>query len=276
MSLRCLKDSLSAVGIPDELESFLHVLIYNSIRFLIHDASSTQGFIETYFDGYSRVAAGVSASATKNAVMELGELRYDRKKIVFRLPNGGPHPINKVIEELLRIFKARYEVLDYEANMAAYEARQRAHPLPSLLEIISEEGLAPEEEESETLRYYDPDAAAVYESMVQSEPEETSSDKTPPPERPSDKTFTLAASLESHTMFIMTLQRHINKRDVEWPLHDRKAVDTLKDYVAPRWACPYKGNSNTASELTDAFFSGETPASASQQPATGGRVASRS
>ena len=287
MSLRCLKDNLSAVGVPDELESFLHVLIYNSIRFLIHDASSTHGFVKAYFDGYNEVDGdiGVSASDTKSIVVKSGELQYNGNKIMIRLPTGEPHPINGVLEHLLQLFKARYEILEYEAKKAAYDARQCAHPdpLPSLLDTISED-TKPDDGIKEVLafekrqnnRYYDPNAAAAFKLKVKLKLEKNSQNSRQPPPRPPTETFELAEALENHTGFIMVLQEYIESTEIDWPLQDRRAVDTLKGYVPPRWACPSKGKRSTASQLTETFFSGETPASASQKPATGSRVASRS
>ncbi|KAI0323283.1 hypothetical protein GY45DRAFT_1264877, partial [Cubamyces sp. BRFM 1775] len=52
LSVGMLTQNPKTVEIPDELESYLHVLLYFSVRYLESNCKDPAAFIESYFDSY--------------------------------------------------------------------------------------------------------------------------------------------------------------------------------------------------------------------------------
>ncbi|KAL7277795.1 hypothetical protein ACG7TL_008738 [Trametes sanguinea] len=136
----------SQVEIADELESFLHVLIYCAIRYLPHTCEDVGDFMHHYFDdGVRKQETDYTCGFLKATIIKTGELitRSHVPIIFLRRPHasaGDPdtqsmepsqlskkssnlwtkpakvakedmHPINRVITYLLECFTARYSLL---------------------------------------------------------------------------------------------------------------------------------------------------------------------
>ncbi|TFK83357.1 hypothetical protein K466DRAFT_529000, partial [Polyporus arcularius HHB13444] len=115
MSLRCLMYPTLPVTIPDELESFFHSLLYNAVRFLVHNFSNIHTFIHNYFDDTSPDSNLVpSTPQAKEASITEGRIKFKGKALKF----GGRdlHPMNELVERLLDLFRARYRVLRWETE----------------------------------------------------------------------------------------------------------------------------------------------------------------
>ncbi|OSD00255.1 hypothetical protein PYCCODRAFT_1479342 [Trametes coccinea BRFM310] len=120
MSVRIQTHPETQVEIADELESFLHVMIYCAIRYLPHTCENVGDFMYRYFDdGLRRGEAEYTCGACKRMVMESGVLKtLSNQRIVFlrhrRAPDDEPpteddlHPIEDLLAELLQYFSARY------------------------------------------------------------------------------------------------------------------------------------------------------------------------
>ncbi|KAL7277796.1 hypothetical protein ACG7TL_008739 [Trametes sanguinea] len=120
MSVNIQDNPETQVEIADELESFLHVMIYCAIRYLPHTCENVGDFMYRYFDdGLRRGEAEYTCGASKRLVMKTGELTTltDEQIIFLRRPrdsNAGPptakdqHPINRLLTQLLKYFSARY------------------------------------------------------------------------------------------------------------------------------------------------------------------------
>ncbi|RPD57704.1 hypothetical protein L227DRAFT_506295 [Lentinus tigrinus ALCF2SS1-6] len=128
MSLRCLLHPTLPVTIPDELESFFHTLLYNAVRFLVHNYDSIKGLMQHYFDDTSVNAKSVpSAPLVKKTSMITGEIDY--KGTILRFGPQEVHAMNDLVDKLLNLFRARYRVLRWEAG------RQPAQPAKPTQEV---------------------------------------------------------------------------------------------------------------------------------------------
>ncbi len=129
MSVRSLTHPRYPVSMADELESFLHALIYLAIRFLRSDFAKVglymdKYFVETDLDEECRLLC----SELKQQTVVKGQLFYRKTAIQFISnpsasaqgvpPPGKPTPLNKLIRAVLACIKARYAVLDYEEACA--------------------------------------------------------------------------------------------------------------------------------------------------------------
>ncbi|KAJ2991301.1 hypothetical protein NUW54_g8231 [Trametes sanguinea] len=108
------------VEIADELESFLHVMIYCAIRYLPHTCTNVGDFMYQFFDdGVRRGEADYTCGASKRLIMQTGQLTtLWNENIIFlrrrRDPDAEPptaadrHPIDELFKRLLEFFSARY------------------------------------------------------------------------------------------------------------------------------------------------------------------------
>ncbi len=101
------------IGIPDELESFFHVLLFWALRFLPHTLGDTTQYVMDYFDTFRSegsnkyICGAVKCSAISAGEFDMPSLQFVQKS---RLPGS---PLNRLINKLLELFKARYEILKY-------------------------------------------------------------------------------------------------------------------------------------------------------------------
>ncbi|KAI1796544.1 hypothetical protein LXA43DRAFT_1157857 [Ganoderma leucocontextum] len=132
-SVHALINYSRIIAIPDDLESFFHVMLYFAIRFLPHNASDVVGeLLFNYFDDYTNGKRGQTSGSTKYTAMHDGQIditRFTGSKIdengasieeflTFLWPDDDPtsestaevnqHPIDLVISDLLQWFKALY------------------------------------------------------------------------------------------------------------------------------------------------------------------------
>ncbi|PIL33409.1 hypothetical protein GSI_04031 [Ganoderma sinense ZZ0214-1] len=150
MSVHVLLAKSKLAEIPDDLESFFHVLIYFAVRFLPHNLADelVETFLYNYFDDYTDGYDGFNCGPTKyNAVKRgvidlttitsFGAANNETQKVrpleFFMPPSATPscsdgtatencqslsaktgHPINKLINELLKAFQAFYAKDDVE------------------------------------------------------------------------------------------------------------------------------------------------------------------
>ncbi|OSD00221.1 hypothetical protein PYCCODRAFT_1479316 [Trametes coccinea BRFM310] len=124
MSVNIQDNPESQVEIADELESFLHVMIYCAIRYLPHTCENVGDFMYRYFDdGLRRGEAEYTCGASKRLVMKTGELTtLLDEPITFlrrpRNPDAGPpteddsHTIIDLITPLFKYFSAREDVTE--------------------------------------------------------------------------------------------------------------------------------------------------------------------
>ena len=125
MSLYSLEHPSLPVSISDELEAFFHVLLYNGVRFLLHNYPSIVAFVKNYFDGYDEARGRMFSPELKRTIVyQQAELVYCSERLEFLRPDGALHPINLVLSSLLRLFQRRYKYEEYLKQLAVWEARE--------------------------------------------------------------------------------------------------------------------------------------------------------
>ncbi|RPD68717.1 hypothetical protein L226DRAFT_540453, partial [Lentinus tigrinus ALCF2SS1-7] len=133
MSAYLLLNPNEPTTIADELEAFLHVLIYGCIRRVRSSLDTIHEFLTDYFSGVSfdPLYKQSSVPSSKREAIVNGEgLTFTTRPIVFSTPDGKittRHPLNSLITELLEIFHSRYAILKWE-DVSKVEPES---PLPS-------------------------------------------------------------------------------------------------------------------------------------------------
>ncbi|KAH9896040.1 hypothetical protein C8Q73DRAFT_643342 [Cubamyces lactineus] len=109
LSVGMLTENPKTVEIPDDLESYLHVLLYFSVRYLNSDCKDPAEFIESYFDSYTLQGGVYKCGARKREVIKVaGKLTVgDGVPLFFQ------SPMDDIFSELLPVFKAYYKVQDH-------------------------------------------------------------------------------------------------------------------------------------------------------------------
>ncbi|KAI0707450.1 hypothetical protein C8T65DRAFT_696053 [Cerioporus squamosus] len=109
------------LSIPDELESFVHVLVYTAARLVAHNFRDITEFKYLYFDSYVPgcdvqflCPAGKAFCITSAKLSNIGEdLLFGDEE------HGFVHPLNDLVDELLALIRTRYIVLKWEEREAA-------------------------------------------------------------------------------------------------------------------------------------------------------------
>ncbi|KAI0806764.1 hypothetical protein C8Q74DRAFT_1341797 [Fomes fomentarius] len=104
------------VTIADEIEAFHHVSLYNSLRYLSHTCTDSEGLHLTmfhFFDDYSIRDGSFRCGSHKRDTMRMGGVLQSAAghPIEFFYETGNYdsyHPINLVFRTMLKWFKARY------------------------------------------------------------------------------------------------------------------------------------------------------------------------
>ena len=138
MSAYLLLNPTVPTSIADELEAFLHVLIYGCVRRLRSNLPTIHAFIEDYFAGSSYDPLYEQAScpsAKRESVVSGRILKMTTRPIVFATPDGKvsqKHPLNALISVLLSVFHSRYVVSEWEDESKMFPVRsfggQSNHP----------------------------------------------------------------------------------------------------------------------------------------------------
>ena len=138
MSAYLLLNPVVPTSIADELEAFLHVLIYGCVRRVRSNLPTIHAFIEDYFAGssYDPLYEQASCPSAKRESVVSGQiLQMTTRHIVFATPDGKvsqKHPLNALILVLLSVFHSRYVVSKWEDNSKNHPVRsfggQSNHP----------------------------------------------------------------------------------------------------------------------------------------------------
>ncbi|KAI1781740.1 hypothetical protein LXA43DRAFT_1078194 [Ganoderma leucocontextum] len=222
-SVHALIDYSRVIAIPDDLESFFHVLLYFAIRFLPHNGTDVAPeLLASYFDDYTNGLRGQTSGSTKYAAMRYCEIDITRftggttdasgkplaEYLKFLWPDYDPtsgateadshHPIHMIFYDLLELFKALYaqdqeEVRQSGGSDAKARAKRAVDTTPALLGIEGRK----------------PSAAPRPSLAVRRQP--TEAEKRAELER--------AQKLESHDAMEDLLWQYIEGE--EWPLQDK-------------------------------------------------------
>ena len=244
MSIRSLAYPGRALGIADELESFLHVTIFLAIRFVRSTYTSymVHDFVRTYFDDAQHGEDGrYICSETKISTIEHAKLRIGNKPIVFltgketfgergQLLKGDDqprHPFNLLLHHLLKLFQARYAVEEWHEEQLVVQAKaaSTASKLPSQLSIMSPSAWPGTEDETPE----PPDAMSLGDDeltrtfTITELCSSTISQLSP-------ETFRQSKMLDDHTAVLAIFKLYLDSARNEWPFND-KIKDQLDGYT---------------------------------------------
>ncbi|KAI1788212.1 hypothetical protein LXA43DRAFT_648693 [Ganoderma leucocontextum] len=106
MSVNSLQRPSQPVAVPDELESFFHVLLYFAVPFLRSMCDTPSAWIDNYFHNYSGSdSEHTHACGQKSVTIEVtGKLRTLSPLGLLRFNS----PLDTIFAEMLPCFKARY------------------------------------------------------------------------------------------------------------------------------------------------------------------------
>ncbi|TBU37384.1 hypothetical protein BD309DRAFT_995132 [Dichomitus squalens] len=126
MSVNLLSDLSRPVHISDELESFFHVLVYYSVRYLQSNCDEIESFIQGYFNNYAGPKR-MYGCGQKSIVMEAtGELRT-------QIPYGPllfSSPMDNLIAFVLECFRSHYKILEYASRQRVMSRDSALSPVP--------------------------------------------------------------------------------------------------------------------------------------------------
>lgn len=259
MSVYSIQHPSSLTTVADELESFLHVLLYLAVRFLRSSLPSPGIFVDEYFmaervDEKGKTRCGV----LKQDVMRSGQLIFHWKPVTF-LPDpeeseesqdAGPNavqppppsPLNHLIVDLLSHFKAHYAVMEYNI---AQKLGIRPKPIRSLYAVTTsayeaDSDASDSDSDSDVdvdnedmllkLRQDWDEAMAPNADLPEGEDKfDPSSAESLEAREPTDEEKNKAARLATHE-YVKNLFFKYIKSNVLWPSRDHVG-DQLKDYV---------------------------------------------
>ncbi|RPD63393.1 hypothetical protein L227DRAFT_642693 [Lentinus tigrinus ALCF2SS1-6] len=246
MSWNLLSYPGDPVRIADELEAFLHVLIYGSVRFIFHDFTTITSFMYSYFHGFTVDDNGnFACPPAKISSLITGSLTDGDHPIKFVMADGSTdHPLNALIGTLLALFKVRYQVLQWKKTHTPQTSTRReaaAARLAAASSTVSgghqkrrlhDEFRRPRPAAQPTSATpMDVDSSA---QMSQESGQKGIREVQPPTE----DMLKTAASLENHFTIGVILQDFLDpdctpeglKGPAEWPSND-KGPDRLVDYM---------------------------------------------
>ncbi|KAI0704388.1 hypothetical protein C8T65DRAFT_578230 [Cerioporus squamosus] len=211
MSVALLSHDSSIVRIPDELESFLHVILYHAARYLPSncDDFTIASHIDGYFDTYS-VDGDVCVCGDKKAnTIKTGTLAVNNRKIL-----EFSSPMDDLLSEVLLWFQAHYFVSDYNRKG---EKRQSESVQP---EIVSD---------------FNPDSKVDTPSLPFALPSLPSATSTSQPRR--KVVVQDNAPTEENTIFASYVQVHQYMKDLFWEsFHDpRWKPEKKRDRIPKGW-----------------------------------------
>ncbi|PIL32490.1 hypothetical protein GSI_05193 [Ganoderma sinense ZZ0214-1] len=201
MSINLLQEPARPVQIPDELESFFHVLVYHAVRHLRSTCERPSWWITDYFyryDGPQRLCACGLKSTTIERNGRL-ETQSPPGPLLFS------SPLDDLLFEVLQSLKALYKVRDHDRQQALT-------PPPAPPPAIAPTGMtAAQRRILDTIYHIDEkilaqlDAERAAQSLV---------DRGPTAEERE-----LAAKLADHAWMLAHLERFLE--DPRWPDDDR-------------------------------------------------------
>ncbi|KAM5541548.1 hypothetical protein V8D89_004738 [Ganoderma adspersum] len=216
MSVNLLNHITKPVAIPDELESFFHVLIYYSIRYLRSNCTCIQSWIDNYFYKYLGPGRTGACGQKSYTIEATGELRV----LMCGDPLTFRSPMDAVLASILKSLKARYHAMYHDAAQAAAPPPvpdPEASSSPSAREPPT---AAPSEPPNPAFAGIDPAVLAQWEADWEAEM------LTIP--GPTEEERKLAARLDDHGFMLALLARQVG--NPYWSSDDR--VPTAKSEIA--------------------------------------------
>ncbi|RDX46445.1 hypothetical protein OH76DRAFT_1386590 [Lentinus brumalis] len=213
MSAYLLLNPTMPASVADELESFLHVLIYGCIRRVRSSLTTTEQikeFIAAYFagDSYDPEYGQACCPVAKRESVVVGQtLTFTTRAVVFSTPDGNiteEHPLNELISQLLAVFHSRYVV-------HAWDSAQKKSRTPHLQ-------LPPPTPKTERPTIWETGLKGPEATF--GAPPKFQKDKAPQLVEPTPEQRDNLAALQSHSLIAHILHSYFSSGDYEWPEDD--------------------------------------------------------
>ena len=130
MSVALLTALSKVVELSDDLESFLHVIIYYAVRYLKSNVVDVPNWLEQYFDLYILSGSDYICGAIKANSIKHGVLTTEDSRISLAFHS----PLDTLLHNLIRSFEAHYLVKEYDeynAMQAALESETSGQRPPT-------------------------------------------------------------------------------------------------------------------------------------------------
>lgn len=130
------------VAVADELESFFHVMLFYAVQYLPHTIRNVTGFIAEYFDICEEDEDGnCFCSPVKENAMKHQQILFAHTYLVFTRTTGERgNPINSLIKALLKLFEARYKVIEHNKSLEDIAKLAEAATCPPSLSLDPKSG----------------------------------------------------------------------------------------------------------------------------------------
>ncbi|KAI0648685.1 hypothetical protein C8Q79DRAFT_924162 [Trametes meyenii] len=249
LSAHALADLSKKIVVEDEMESFFHLLLYLSIRYLLHNCTNVGDFADKYFDGFTQNGEEQEyyVGDVKYSAMSHGEIKISRSGHLefwcrqlgpsasssepFELP--GPHPINVIFATMLSWLRAHYLLSEEKQtkNVETTPARPALAADPLLTAVI--------EESHATIDAF---LAEIF-GDNSSQPTPTTSTLASAPKNPISaaeraELEALAAKLGSHEEVVKLFGEQLRRKKPDgtslWPVDDKVKEDQLPVDYRPR------------------------------------------
>ena len=203
MSVHALNDPHRRIIIQDELESFFHVLIYYSVRYLESNCDMIETFIQGYFHNYAGPGL-LHTCGWKSLTVELDDylsIQFPHQPLLF------DSPMDDLLDGILKCFRAHYKVVKEEYRKAMPPPRV---PTPPPCPPSGEN----------TQIYYIPKVEFFGDDANASDDDLDFDDYRPPDDTPTERDRELSRRIEDHSFTIDHITQMLHRSD--WPEDDRR------------------------------------------------------
>ncbi|KAI0631793.1 hypothetical protein C8Q77DRAFT_1272687 [Trametes polyzona] len=227
MSAATLNDHGKAIEVADELESFVHVLLYYGVRYLRSNCKDVGAFIEDYFDSHHYTNGKYLCGKKKKEVVQMGQglTLEGQDDVILEFVSA---PLNSLIETLLVRVHAHYVVEAFKA----YETTQVQQPSALAPALPVHPPPSEEDDFEEEVREIYVSPSVTPEEKVA----ERNSKAKGKPAQPTSEQVSAAPKASSHSAMCFLMAEVLRTRG--WR-KDRVAGDNVPaDYIAQRPRAP--------------------------------------
>ena len=128
LSAALLQFSRIPIGIADEVESLFYIVVYNGVRYFRSSVKDPGAFLMSFFDSFSLENSQYKCGVTKMSAMANGTIKVGTQPLMFfrdsmELRREDPHPFDVVLEKMMPIFKARYDLLQHKRDLVHWRRK---------------------------------------------------------------------------------------------------------------------------------------------------------
>ncbi|KAI0323416.1 hypothetical protein GY45DRAFT_1332548, partial [Cubamyces sp. BRFM 1775] len=231
MSVAMLNETSKVVEIPDELESFFHVILYHAVRYLTSNCTDVGVFIEDFFDSYSSRNGELVCGEKKQASMITGHILLSQTMQLY-----FDSPLDGFMEAAMKWFRARYVVRTYHSYQSS-SSMDTASTHAAAASTKPPKSLVPYRRDA---RFLDTDDIEDSDSDDES-PEDKPRKAALPPAQPTEEEERDAAMVDTHAAFLKRLSKAM--KSLDWQADRVEGDNVPPEYKPKRRVGPLRGAS---------------------------------